>query len=340
MMKKIKWVLVLISIFIIVFLLPRAVRAEKVGVFKDILKVDGFALDDQQYYLTQGTTVFIYSKKDLKFIKKFGKAGEGPEEFLRYAYVFPESDHLFINSQGKNSFFTKEGIFIKEQKVPRGMYGGHFFQPMKGGYLGRKMVRENNVDYYAMILCDDKLNEIKEIYRFKSEISRDPEGKINLFKQAPFHRTYQDKLFVSGKPGFQIDVVDADGKLLNTITHKCAPVEFTREDEKTVHEYLKHKYGEEYYINKDRVSLPKYFPELQFFLIRDDKLYVATWKRQDGKVEFLVFDINGKLLKQVFVPCAYLPGLMACPLDIYKGKLYQVIANEDEELELYVSAID
>lgn len=339
-MKKINWVLVLISVIIIVFLLPRGVRAEKVGVFKEILKVDGFAVDDQQYYLTQDTTVFIYSKKDLKFIKKFGKAGEGPEEFLRYAYVFPQSDHLLINSHGKNSFFTKDGIFIKEQKVPKGMGGGQFFQPMKGGYLGRKMVRENNVDYYAMILYDDKLNEIKEIYRFKSEVSGNTGGKIYLFKQAPFHRTYQDKLFVSGKPGFLIDVVDADGKLLYTITHDCPPVEFTGEDEKTVHEYLKHKYGEEYTINKDRVSLPKYFPGFQFFLIRDDKLYVATWQRKNGTVEFLVFDIKGKLLKQVFVPCAYLPGLMACPLDIYKGKLYQVVENENEELELHVSAID
>lgn len=339
-MNKITWVSLLMSVIIIAFLLPGEIRAEKVGVFKDILKVDGFAVDDQQYYLTQDTTVFIYSKKDLKLIKKFGKAGEGPEEFLRYAYVFPQSDHLLINSHGKNSFFTKDGVFIKEQKVPKGMGGGHFFQPMKGGFLGRKMLRENNVDYYVMTLYDDKLIEIKEIYRFKSEISGDPGGKITLFKQAPFHRTYQDKLFVSGKPGFVIDVVDADGKLLNTITHECAPVEFTSEDEKTVHEYLKHKYGEEYTINKNRISLPKYFPELQFFLIRDDKLYVATWKRKNGTVEFLVFDIKGKFLKQVFVPCAYLPGLLAYPLDIYKGKLYQVIENENEEWELQVSAID
>ena len=320
------------------FFAARGGRAEKVGVFSEILKVDGISMDDQQLYLVQGTTVFIYSMKDFKLIKKFGKDGEGPQEFLRYAHVFPQPDHLMINSQGKISFFTKNGTFIKELKTSGGMGGGHFFQPMKDGYVGRRIITDNKVVYFAMFHFDAQLNEIKEIYRVKSV--RQPGGKVHMFKQTAFHRTYQDKLFVSGKPGFHIDVVDANGKLLYTVKHDYKPLKFTSQDEKEVREHMKRQTGTRYALLKDRLSFPQYFPEISFFLPRDEKLYVATWKRKGNRLEFLVFDSKGKLLKQVFVPCKFLAGLRISPLDIHKGKFYQVIENENEELELHVAAIE
>ena len=337
-MKKSTWITVLIAI--IVFLLSVQVKAETVGVFSEILKVDGFHLDDRQLYLVQETTVFIYSMKDFKLIKKFGKSGEGPEEFLGYAHVFPQPDHLMINSHGKISIFSKDGTFIKELKVPSGMGGGHFFQPMKDGYVGRKIVRENNVDYYAMITFDAQLNEIKEIYRVKALRPRKPGGKLHLFKRTITHRTYRGNLYASGKPGFHIDVVDAEGKVLYTVKHDYNPPKFTDRDEKDVRDYMKLRAGAQYAAAKDHFVFPQYFPEFYFFLPRDEKLYVGTWKRKDDSLEFLVFDSKGKLMKQVFVPFKFRAGLRACPLDIRKGKLYQVVENENEELELHVSTID
>lgn len=334
-MRKSKWVLVLI--WLMAFLPAGAVRAEKVAVLSDILKVEGFSLDEDQLYLTQGTTVFIYSKKDFKLIKKFGKPGEGPREFLGYAHVFPQQDHLMINSQGKISLFTKEGTFIKELKTSGGMGAGHFFQPMKDGFVGRKMVVDDKVVYFGMFYFDDRLNEIKEIYRVKSV--RQPGGKIHMYKQTPFHRTYRDKLFVSGKPGFHIDVIDADGKLLYTVKHDYKPPKFTAQDEKESRRQLKHRSGARYDSFKDRLSYPEYFPEIQFFLPVDEKLYVATWKRKGDALECVIFDNKGKLLKQVFVPCKFLDGLRLCPLEVSKGKLYQVVENENEELELHVVEI-
>jgi uncharacterized protein YlbG (UPF0298 family) len=71
--------------------------------------------------VTQEATVFIYSLKDFKLVKKFGKAGEGPREFR----ILPQlplnidarTDQIIVNSFGKVSYFTKQGEFIKEVKT-------------------------------------------------------------------------------------------------------------------------------------------------------------------------------------------------------------------------------
>ena len=55
--------------------------ADKVIPLGEIGKPDAIAVDDQQIYIAEVATIHILSR-DGKYIKKFGKRGEGPEEFL------------------------------------------------------------------------------------------------------------------------------------------------------------------------------------------------------------------------------------------------------------------
>jgi len=79
------------------------------------------AVDDTQLYVTQEASVFIYSLKDFKLVKKFGSAGQGPQEFFLVPTVpltiDVQMDQIIAVSIRKVSYFTKQGEFIKEVKM-------------------------------------------------------------------------------------------------------------------------------------------------------------------------------------------------------------------------------
>ncbi|TFG75463.1 MAG: hypothetical protein E4H23_10710, partial [Chrysiogenales bacterium] len=124
-MKKIL-VVVMVNLLFTMLAYPK-----KIAVLNELTKPETLCMDDSQYYITEGASIFIYSFKDHKFIGKFGKSGEGPREFKSTLAgfglsVLPMGDHLLINSMDKLSFFKKNGEFIKELKAPTsgipGMY--------------------------------------------------------------------------------------------------------------------------------------------------------------------------------------------------------------------------
>jgi hypothetical protein len=312
------------------------VLAEQLATLPEVLKVNNIFVDDDQFYITENTTIYIYSLKDFKLKKKFGKAGEGPQEFMAFAYISVQPDHLLINSVGKVSYYKKDGTFIKELKSPGGM-GSNLFYPLDDGFVGATNTMEDQRLYVTLNYFDANLNKGKELYRMKSPIQRT--GKIEILKQTFFYNTYDNKIVLAGKPGFIIDVLDHTGKLLFSIQQKYEPRQFTADDEKAVREVLKAQYREQYEAAKERIVFPTHYPEIQYFLIRENKIYVSTWKRKGDKVEFFIFDWQGKLLKQLFVPFAFSNPIQPYPLDIRKGKVYQAIENEDEEWELHVNEI-
>jgi hypothetical protein len=330
-MKKITF---LLCALIIVF--AGLIPGKKLVTFTEVMKPDGISLDENQIYITENTSVYIYSLKDFKLKKKFGSAGEGPGEFKDFAVVMPQPDQLLINSTGKISYFKKDGTFIKEKKVGAGLGSGILF-PLKEGYVGRGVAIENNTIYVTINFFDANLKKGAELYRMKSPLQQT--GKIELLKQSFIFRTYDNKIFVAGKEGFIIDVLDYTGKPLFTINQKYEKRKFTDSDEKIMRDFLKEKYKDRFAFIKDRISLPAYFPEIQYFTVTDDLIYVVSWKIDKKKVEFFIFDIKGKLVKTLFIPVEFENAIYFYPFAIKKGTLYQLIDNEKEEWELHANAI-
>jgi hypothetical protein len=91
--------------------------AKKVAVFKEIYKSMQIDVDSNHLYVSQLSTVYIYSLEDFQLKNKFGKEGEGPQEFKGYALLNVQPQVLLINSMGKLSFFNKDGTFIKEMRT-------------------------------------------------------------------------------------------------------------------------------------------------------------------------------------------------------------------------------
>ena len=65
-------------ILILLLLLATLVLAAKIVPMPDIVKADIIKVDGHDLVIAQGPAISIYSLKDFKLIKKFGKEGEGP----------------------------------------------------------------------------------------------------------------------------------------------------------------------------------------------------------------------------------------------------------------------
>jgi hypothetical protein len=326
-----------LKVFLLLFLLGSSmVLAKQLAVLPEVMKVNEIFVDDNQLYVIENTTIFIYSLSDFKLVKKFGKPGEGPQEFLNFVYIVVQPDHLLINSLGKVSYYKKDGTFIKELKSSGGM-GSNLFYPVKEGFIGGSRIVEDEVGYITVNFFDADLKKGKELFRRKGLIQRS--GNIEILKQTFLYQAFDNKVFVTGKEGFVIDAMDCNGNSLFTIHQEYEPRKFTDADEKAVKEALKAQFRDRYEQAKHRLVFPQFFPEIQRFLVRDNRIYVATWKREGDRLEFYIFDMEGKLLNRLFIPFAFSGPILPFPLDIKDGKAYQAIENEDEAWELHVNEI-
>ena len=106
----------LVLLVLILILFSMVTFGEKLATLEGLSKPGSLAVDPYcpQFYVTEEATIYIYSLADFKLKTKFGKAGEGPQEFhiipgTNGLVVQPLKDSLLINSMRRVSFFSKEG---------------------------------------------------------------------------------------------------------------------------------------------------------------------------------------------------------------------------------------
>ena len=222
-------------VLVLTLFLPAISYSTVVTVFDDLLKPNRIYLDQNYVYITERTTIFIYSLSSFNLINKFGREGEGPGEFKVPIFIIPLENRLLINSLGKITFLSKKGGFLKEVKIDGN--SGYMF-PLATGFAGSSYTQDKGQRFFTVDFFNSELKKIKELYREQTAIQQP--GKIELFRRAFMHRTYKDLLYVTGKEGFILDCINPNGKCMFTIRrdhfkrHKIGP-----EDIKTPTSILK-----------------------------------------------------------------------------------------------------
>jgi len=332
------------KIFIVIWVLIFGILgwAEKVTTLTEVLKPTVIQVDDSQFYIVEGATIFIYSLKDYKLIKKFGKEGQGPGEFATNpqlpTIIDVSTDEIIVNSIGKLSYFTKDGNFKKEIKTVSPSFN---FQPMGDRFIGMGRVQDDKKLYNTVNIFDSKLAKIKEIYRADTGL-RGPGKGIEAIQKVFWFQYYDNKIFLPGQTDDEIDVFDKDMNKLFTIKVEAKKIKISDEFKKEVINQFKTTPGTKEIFDAflKPVRFSEYFPTILFFFCADDILYVMTWNRENEKNEFYTYDMKGKLIKKLWIPLAYQDYLQPFPLSIKNGKLYQVVENIDtEEWELHISEI-
>jgi hypothetical protein len=299
-------------------------------------------LDNEHIYIIDFPTVFVYSLKDFSLIREFGKQGEGPKEFKQYINLYfqdIEPNHLVVSSLGKISFYSRNGTYIKEVKIP---FGGWTFQPLGNKFMGHTLGGTAKEGYKALNIYDSNLNKIKEIYR-KEFFFDDSIKKRTLFASNYRYWTHQDKIYVVAKNDFIIEIFDSNGKPLEPIhLKKYKRVKCTEKHKKSVLEFFQQnpRIKPVFERFKNQIQFPDYFPAIRDMVIDEGKIFVLTYNRKDGKNEFFIFDMDGKLLRKKFIPIQTLNSVSPYPYYIKNGKLYQLVENEDtEEWELQITLL-
>lgn len=334
-----------LKLVILIFIFVNFVFAEKVAIFPDLPRPHQIAVDNDQLYIIDHGTIYIYSLNDFKLKKKFGKRGEGPQEFkelfLKEGIVFDaQTDDIVVTSQGKISIFRKDGNCKKEIKV----LSAHIVKPLGKNYVGyERFYNQDNVFVNKLYLYSSEMKQLKIVFARESHIQL-RQGKGWIIFAAPFkYWTYDDKIYVAAEDDFVIHVFDYNGKPLPPIKMEYKRLKLPKDLKDGVRKYLKTEplYRDSYEWFKRTTRVPEYFPAIRGFNVTDGKIYVRTYGKSGNKTEFFIFDTMGKWLKKVFLPIAEYNLEDSFPFTIKNGKLYQLIENpETENYELYVTKIE
>ncbi len=315
----------------------------KVVPLSELMKPSMMLVDGDRLFVTELTSIYIYSRKDFKLIKKFGKSGEGPREFKLNVFgpgliIFPFGNQLVINSDNKVSFFTRNGEFVKEMKTP-GMAG--VFVPIKDKFVGTVTTQKDNKLLLSIQLFNSKLERVKELFLTDYEVG--PGATFNMPTAGFYSLPFKGKIFsLIGSEGFVFDVFDTTGKKLYRIKKDYKPVPVPDSYKKETMRWFKSDSPYKQYIGSlFKVSFKTHYPAVKNFFIDNDKLYVITHKQENGKYECVILDLKGKELKRVFLPIPPEEPMLA--LDLYgiqDNIFYSLVENEDEELwELHIQKI-
>lgn len=315
----------------------------KVVVLPEVLKPEMIEVDENQLYITEKANVYIYSLKDLKLRKKFGRDGEGPREFkvqpdLRSRlHIDIQRDHILVNSLAKISFFTLDGKYKGET---RSSITDWHFKPIGKNYVGYGFLRENELDYFTINLYDSTFKKISMVVKHKYFYQRSKFFKVDMIR-FPLFFICDNKIFIDEEFS-SVSVFDQSGKRLFDIDEGFKKVKITDSHKKNFIEFFKKdpRTRDQYESVKSRMRFASHFPSVRYFHVADKKIYVLTFEKKDGKSTLLIFDIKGNPLNACYLPVAELNVFEILPYTIKGDRFYQFVESEDgEEWELHIHDI-
>ena len=332
-------------LFLVLLITAVPILAGKVVPLPDVVKPENIVIDKDQFLITEFPHVFIYSSKDFKLIKKFGKKGEGPQEFSEYVttQMHPDNpEYIVANTRMKVAFFTRKGEYVKEIRSKVGILGS-IFKPLGKNYAAYGVGMEKDIVVRKVEIYNPKLEKIKEVTRWRRSIqlptSLEP---LDTDMEGGEFKIYDKKIFFLFRENGSIKVFDHNGKKLFSIDYKYERIPVTEDDKKRFnHFYAADRVSSAFYKrNKELFKYPSYFPAARSMRVVDNKIYILTNKRKGQESEFVILDTGGKFLKKSMVPFKNANPRVPYPFTISSGKLFQLVENDDtEEWELHIHPV-
>ena len=328
--------------------------AEKLAVLPELNRPSYIETRDNEVYVLDDTVVKVYSLKDCRLLRQFGKTGNGPGELMPNDEIPLQMQmvdgQIFLNSQTKFIHYSYAGEVLKEKAT-------HFMcmqiLPLGKNYcISRVNFTPKREIFFHIILYDRDLNPLKTIYTSKPTSTVRSRGKAII----PSNFTYM-KLAPSGKrlyvfsgrqEDFQVLAFDLDGNPLKPIKMNYQCPNWTDSFKQEFIDWFKtfprfRAMGGNEDLIKQYIEFPVYLPAIRDILPGENRLYVQTYKKQAKDSEFFVFDENAQLIKQVFLPdeSRYLVKMNPdVTFTIRNDRYYYLVENPDSgDWELHMMPI-
>ena len=184
-----------------------------------------FLVNYDRIYILENANIYIYSLKDFKLLKKFGKAGEGPREF-KYSkssqmpmFMSFYKNQLLVNSPMKLTYFDLDGNYKRELRVKT---VGRILYPNDNTYIGLGSTPgKNNRFYMGATLFKNDFNVKKVVFLSNTELNNPRKITLPLLTKFFYKPTYKGKFYINASSDeFIINVYDKNGKQNHVINKK------------------------------------------------------------------------------------------------------------------------
>jgi hypothetical protein len=319
-------------------------HAKKLATLQELMKPQYMIVDDDKLFIAEGISVYIYSMKDYRLLKKFGKPGEGPGEFKINPFagpglvLYPYPHHLLVNSQGKVSYYSRDGDLIKEMKSPPLVV----LKQVKNNFVGSGMVtKEGGGIFLCVNLFNSKLEKIKQIYL--TDIPVDWGTGMNLPYTPLAYRVFKDKIYIpEGMASLAINVFDGNGEKLYSIKKKYKQLKVDDAYRKRILQWYKNESPLKAFwgILRKKIKFKSHFPSIKDIAVDNEGIFVFTYKKQNDLTECIILDLEGNEQKHTFLPFPDAFPLTPICYSIQNNRFYTLVENEDDEMwELHVEEI-
>jgi hypothetical protein len=311
-------------------------NAESSTFLIEIARPKMIAVDDNHLYVSDQCSIFVFSLKDYKLLKRLGRRGQGPGEYSYRPSIQTIKNGLLATSLRKYCVYSDEQKLIKEKPLKE------FFSPFMqvgNSFVVQKLHSTGNSLSVSVWIYNDILTPKKLLYKPPPSPRITIKSPIELVKPKLKFACFNEKIFLTPETeDFYIEVYNTEGKKIASIRRPYKRIKITDERKKK----LKEVYWEIPIVkknlewNKKRSYIfPEYFHAINDFTVADNKLFVKTFANRNGQEEHIILDLDGNYQKTV-----YLPEAMPRFYSINKNKFYYIKENEDEETwELNVISI-
>ncbi|UCH97152.1 MAG: hypothetical protein JSV88_09965 [Candidatus Aminicenantes bacterium] len=346
-MKQVKKVLMIV---ILILLLGLSYGfSNKLAALPELNKPSIIEIDGDEIYVLDDVVVKVYSLKARRLLRQFGKKGHGPGELMPNDEIPLQmqliNGQVFVNSQTKFVFFTKSGQVIKEKAFPF-MYMQII--PLGKNYAMSKVGFDNiRQIFFRIILYDEKLNELKTIYTSEKSGTLRGTGKVTVPPNFTYMYRGGERLLVySGRQeDLHVRVFDLEGNPLTPIKIDYQKSKWRDSSKKEIIDWIKAspRFRIVPLALEKVLEFPIYMPVIRNVVAENNRVYVQTYKKKNNLSEFFIFDVDGKLLKRVFLLDASTYKVKMNPditFTIKNNNYYYLVENLDnEEWELHVSQV-
>jgi hypothetical protein len=333
-------------IFTILLILAITLSGEKIAEMDNLGRPEKIAIDGETLYILENAFVYMYSLKDYRLLKRFGKKGNGPGELNpipNYKLQMEvDKSNILLNSRSKIVLFTKKGEFLKEKRLP--FIALQVISMDTNFALTKSVFNEKESNSIGLFFFDNELKHNKTVYcRHYPHYKRS--GRIDMLPHLIFIRKYEGRIYSFDQNGaFAINVYNSSGELLHTIKTGYKKKKVTRTFIDKTWEWARKDIRLRSVSEEMRrlAYFPDYFPVMKNFVVDDKKIYVHTYEMKMGvyKSRFIIIDFNGKILKKIYLPGADINTIEFSPYTFKKGKYFYLFENpETEKIELHVENI-
>ncbi|MGE5342709.1 MAG: hypothetical protein ACM3SY_14640 [Candidatus Omnitrophota bacterium] len=328
---------------------------EKVADLPELNKPHAIECDGENFYIVDDTTAHIYSMKGCKHIGSFGQRGEGPYELMHHPAFCTRllllNDRILFSSNHKMVVYTKKGKPIDE------IIFHQFFNelmPFKKNYVTVQLDTDEKTQLthiYKVILISPDFKNKRALITFVSPPTGHPNhGQGFTLPLYTFINVVNDNLYVfSMQHDNEIIVFNQEGKEIKRIKVNLPRLNVTESLKRDVIDYLKNiRYYKLMKVNEDELEKRVFFREdlpcFRLFKIRNGIIYLQTYVKKGNDYQFVLMDLNGKILKTLFLPINVYDfskiGLQTT-FCFDKNTYYYLVDNDEtENWELHKIALD